>query len=533
MFDKSRARRYGRQNAAFCRIKKIEPQSGAGGLRREDVPATFGDVGCGLAPVTVSYRLLTGAAFVRAGAALVAGHVGQPRPAANAAGRLFSFASKPGLPIWDQSPPVQKRPCRPKLPMRIFFVCQRVPFPPDRGDKIVTFHEIRHLAQKHDVHVFCLADGAEDLDNVSPLRDHVASVTAVPVTRLRSRLRSLWALAAGRPLSVAALDEPALHRVIIRKYDELHPDLILVFSCNVAQYAEHFAGVPRIMQFHDLDSRKWLQYGERASVPLNWIYRTEATRLLAYERSIARRFSHALVCTANERDDFERLFPGIAVSLVGNGVDLDYFRPAGNAKKPGSIVFTGVMDYFPNIDAVCWFCDHMLPQVQAEIPAATLTICGSRPTPGVLRLAERRGVSVTGWVPDTRPYLDAAEVFVAPLRMARGVQNKVLEALAMGLPCVASTPAWRGTAVPAGAGILIADDPGQFADLVVQLLQTRALRDDLAAKARAAAEAHFRWEAQLETLDRVIAAVTSPRRGAGSVLPPQGAGLPAQPGPDR
>jgi sugar transferase (PEP-CTERM/EpsH1 system associated) len=393
--------------------------------------------------------------------------------------------------------------------MRIFFVCQRVPFPPDRGDKIPTFYEIRHLSRNHEVHVFCLADGMADLANVSGLRDYAASVTAVPMSRWRSRLRSLAALAGGRPLSVAAFDEAALHHAIIRKYDEVMPDLIIVFSCNVAQYAEHFAGVPRIMQFHDLDSLKWAQYGERSNALLRWVYRIEADRLLAYEQNIARRFSHALVCTAGEKRDFERLFPGIAVSLVGNGVDLDYFRSSGATKQPGSIVFTGVMDYFPNVDAVTWFCDRVLPMVQAQIPEATLTICGSRPNPAVLRLAQRRGLAVTGRVPDTRPYLDAAEIFVAPLRVARGVQNKVLEALAMGLPCVASSVAWRGTVVPQGDGILVADDAAEFAERVVRLLRSSALRAEMAVKGRAAVEAEYRWDVPMAALDHVIAAVTA------------------------
>ena len=406
--------------------------------------------------------------------------------------------------------------------MRIFFLCQRVPFPPDRGDKIVTFHEIRHLSQQHEIHVFCLADGVADLANIPGLRDCTASVTAVPVTRLRSRLRALSALAGNRPLSVAAFDEAALHRAIISKADQLPPDLIIVFSCNVAQYAEHFAAVPRIMQFHDLDSLKWAQFAERYRIPLKWIYRTEAKRLLLYEGHIARQFSHSLVCTAEELKDFTRLFPGVTVSLVGNGVDLDYFQSSAIAKRSGSMVFTGVMDYFANVDAVEWFCSEILPSVQAEMPQATLTICGNRPSPVVRRLRKRRGVTVTGWVPDTRPYLDAAEVFVAPLRVARGVQNKLLEALAMGLPCVASSVAWRGTAVPQGAGILVADNAKEFADLVIRLLRDAALRSEMAVKARAAAEAKYRWEAPLAALDRVIDIVAPGKENQ----------LPACPAPD-
>src|SRR6266478_9795825 len=238
--------------------------------------------------------------------------------------------------------------------MRIFFVCRRVPFPPDRGDKIATFNEIRHLSARHEVHVFCLGDGSRDLDNIPGLRRYAKSVTAAPVNALAIKLRALKALPFGKPLSVTALYQAKLHAAIQQKFDELHPDLIIVYSCNVAQFAEHFPHVPRIMQFGDLDSLKWRQYAERSRIPLKWIYAIEERRLLAYERHIARTFSYALVHTDVEKRDFERLIPGVPVSLVGNGVDLDYFQPGDDAKQPGSIVFTGVMDYLPNIDAVVW-----------------------------------------------------------------------------------------------------------------------------------------------------------------------------------
>jgi polysaccharide biosynthesis protein PslH len=392
--------------------------------------------------------------------------------------------------------------------MRMFFICQRVPFPPDRGDKITTFNEVRHLSTKHEVHVFCLADGKADLDNIPGLRRYAESVTAVPVLGWKSKLRALKAMFAGEPLSVAAFNEAELHNVIRRQFTELRPDLIMVYSCNVAQYAEHFPQVPRIMQFAELDSSRWGQFARRSRLPLRWVYAVEQQRFFAYERHIARTFSHALVCTAAEQRDFERLIPGVPVSLVGNGVDLDYFRSKRIAKRPGSIVFTGVMDYFPNIDAVLWFCDKVLPIVQQQIPEAALAICGSRPTAAVRRLAKRRGVTVTGRVPDTRPYLDGAEVFVAPMRMARGIQNKLLEALAMGLPCVASEAAAAGTVVPGGLGILATDAPDEFALHVVRLLRDGAFRATMAGKARAAAELNYRWDVQLACLDRVIAALS-------------------------
>src|SRR5947207_3758116 len=377
--------------------------------------------------------------------------------------------------------------------MRIFYICRRVPFPPDRGDKIAAFNAIRHLAARHEVHVFCLGDGVQDLANISGLQAHAKSVTAAPVDEFTIKLRALAALITGQPLSVAALNEGKLHAAIQKKFAELRPDLIIVYSCNMAQFAERFSDVPRIMHFGDLDSLKWRQYAERTVVPLTWIYATEERRLLGYERHIAKIFSHALVHTAIEKDDFERLIPGIPVTVVGNGVDLDYFRPAGETKKPASMVFTGVMDYRPNIDAVVWFCNEILPIVQTEIPGANFTICGSRPAPAVRRLANRRGVTVTGSVPDARPYLDRAQVFVAPLRMARGIQNKLLEALAMRLPCVVSTAAWSGTVIAHGQGILATDEPREFAGHVVDLLRDGGRRAEMAHKARKAAAAHYRW----------------------------------------
>jgi sugar transferase (PEP-CTERM/EpsH1 system associated) len=401
--------------------------------------------------------------------------------------------------------------------MRIFYVCQRVPFPPDRGDKITTYNEILHLAKSHDVDVFCLADGPEDLANVEGIKPRVSSVTAVPVTPLRARIRAAKALVLNQSLSVEAFDEPALHRTIKAKYAALKPDLFIVYSCNVAQYAAHFPRTARIMQFADLDSLKWQQYAARAKPPMSWIYRTEESRLLAYERMIAKTFSHSLVCTDIEKRDFERLIPGIPVTTVSNGVDLEYFRPQGGPKGPQSIVFTGVMDYLPNVDAVEWFATAIFPIVRESVPDAKFTICGSRPSPQVKRLASLPGVTVTGRVPDTRPYLDAAEVFVAPLRIARGIQNKLLEALAMALPSVASRQTCKATVVPEGEGLLAEDEPRAFAAAVVRLLKDDAYRAEMARKARLSAQTYYTWQAQMELLDRVIVHVTeSAASAAGS-----------------
>ncbi len=395
--------------------------------------------------------------------------------------------------------------------VKIFYLAHRVPYPPDRGDKIRTFHEVRHLSRAHEVHVFCLADGTEDMSNVVEVEKHAESVTAVPRTDIRSKVRALAALLAGRPFSVGYFDEAQLHRLIRRARERIKPDLALVYSSGMAQYVERFDDLPRIMEFGDLDSLKWEQYSERGRAPMRWLYTAEARRLLSYERRIANTFSHSIVCTRREQDDFERLIPDAKVSCIGNGVDLEYFASSRTVKQAGRLIFTGVMDYLPNVDAVLWFCERVLPKVLKEIPHATFTICGSSPSSEVQALAAKPGVTVTGRVADVRPHLDAAEVAVVPIRIARGIQNKVLEAMAMGLPCVSATAAWTGIEVSGDPGVFIADEPDGFTKAVVALLKDPELRASASRAARSAVERHYSWQAQLSPLDTIFEDVATRR----------------------
>lgn len=397
--------------------------------------------------------------------------------------------------------------------MRILFLAQRVPFPPNRGDKITTYHEIRHLSREHEVSVACLADGVEDLRRGEGLQPLVRALEAVPLDRVRARIRALAAIGVGTPLTVAYFREPVLHErvgALVRS----HPfDLIIVYSSSMAQYVEEFSDVPRIMQFADLDSVKWRLYAEHHPPPRRWIYALEAGRLLRYERAIGTTFAHSLLCTPQEVDDFRRLIPGGRVSLVGNGVDLEYFRPSDD-NASSSLAFVGVLDYFPNVDAVVWFCREIFPTVRARVPEATFTICGSRPTAAVRDLGRMPGVVVTGAVPDIRPYLRGAAVSVVPLRIARGIQNKLLEAMAMGLPVVTTSAAFKGVEAVRDRDLLVADEPAAFAESVVRLLRDERLRREMGRSARETTERNYSWERAYSQLDDVIASVTG--RGARS-----------------
>jgi sugar transferase (PEP-CTERM/EpsH1 system associated) len=391
--------------------------------------------------------------------------------------------------------------------MRILYLAQRVPYPPDRGDKIATYHQVRHLSRDHEVAVACLADGRDDLANVEALRPFTSSIDAVPLDRRRARARALTALATGAPLTVAYFNERELYCRIAERLAGGAFDLVLVYSSGMAQFVERHTGLPRIMQFADLDSLKWRGYAANSRPPLRWVYGLEGRRLLAYERRLAAAFSHSLVCTPREVRDFRRLIPGAPVSCVSNGVDLEYYRPMSLPQDEQSLVFTGVMDYFPNVEGALWFCREVLPLVRRRVPGATFTVCGARPNAAVRALGRLEGVTVTGRVPDVRPYLARSAVCVVPLRIARGIQNKLLEAMAMGLPTVATPAAFEGVEAETPDHLLVAEGAAEFAEAVVRLLDDAALRRQLGQQARACVEANYRWETQLSRLDRVVAAV--------------------------
>jgi sugar transferase (PEP-CTERM/EpsH1 system associated) len=394
--------------------------------------------------------------------------------------------------------------------MRILFLAQRVPYPPHRGDKIATYHYVRHLARRHEVAVACLADGRADLDNVAGLKPLARSVDAVVCSPARRRIRALAALAGDRPLTVAYFDEAELHARVQARLATEHFDVALVYGSGVAQYVQRFPHLPRVIQFSDLDSRKWRQYADAARRPRRWVYSAEAQRLLRYERHLAATFTRSLVCTDAELTDFRRLIPDVSAEVVRNGVDLDRFRPSRGAKIRHSLVFTGVMNYLPNVDGVVWFCREILPLIRKAVPDVTFTICGSAPTPEVVALGQLPGVDVTGAVPDTATYLGRAAAVVVPLRIARGVQNKLLEAMAAGLPAVATSAASTGVEGVAGRDLFVADDPAGFASVVVRLLRDDRLRDEIGRAARAAVEANYSWDRTLTRLEDILIEAAEP-----------------------
>ncbi len=335
----------------------------------------------------------------------------------------------------------------------LLFLAHRIPYPPDKGDKIRSYHLLRHLAERYRVHLGAFVDDPEDWQHAGTVEQLCAETRLVPLRPALARVRSLRGLLTGQALSLPYFHDrrmAAWVRSVLTRGDVRR---VLVFSSAMAPYVLHERrpGLRRVLDFVDVDSDKWRQYAARKRWPLSAVYRREARALLRFERTAAREFDSSVFVSAAEAKLFRRLAPEAAqrVTHVENGVDTAFFAPDREYPDPyeghrDTLVFTGAMDYWANVDAVTWFARELLPRIRGSWPEAQFTIVGSRPADAVRALDRLPGVTVTGRVPDVRPYLAWARAAVAPLRIARGIQNKVLEAMAMARPVIVTPEALDG-----------------------------------------------------------------------------------------
>lgn len=388
----------------------------------------------------------------------------------------------------------------------LLFLVHRIPYPPDKGDKIRSYHLLRHLTRRYRVHVGAFVDDPEDWRHAKALRSMCASVHLVLIRPNLAKLGAISGLITGEALTLCYYRHPGL-AAWVRQHLDAGVRRVVCYSSAMGRFVIDTPGVRRVMDFVDMDSDKWRQYAETRPWPWSWLYRRESDRLLAWERRVATTFDASLFVSAQEAADFRRAAPETAdrVGWYGNGVDADYFSPDRDYDNPypagnEALVFTGAMDYWPNVDAVTWFAREAFPLVRAQRPATTFYVVGSRPTAAVQALAREPGVHVTGRVPDVRPYLAHAAAAVAPLRIARGVQNKVLEAMAMARPVVVTPQALEGIRALPGAEVLLADGAEAFAQATLQALQGA----DLGFAARRRVLQDHAWEACLAKVDALI-----------------------------
>jgi sugar transferase (PEP-CTERM/EpsH1 system associated) len=360
--------------------------------------------------------------------------------------------------------------------MRILFIAHRTPFPPNKGDKIRAFWELRALAKGHEVDLFCFYDDPEDEPHLRQLGHYCEQYYAEKVSYFWSRARAMGALLRGRPFSTAFFYSRKMSRQIQAALRTRGYDRIFVFSSSVASYVESSSNIPRIVDLVDVDSDKWQQYASCSRGPWAWISHLEARRLAAYESFLARRFDATVLCTETEARLLRSRVPTASIQVLQNYLDVAQYDPEKIAISDEIrswqpfIVFSGSMDYFPNVDAARYFYREVLPVIHRVRPEIRFVIAGRNPHSPIRELASDPAVKVTGSVADIRPYLSAAAVAVAPMRIARGVQNKVLEALACGVPVVTSTAVASALDDNIRRLVSPADRPDDFAALVLEAL---------------------------------------------------------------
>ncbi len=390
--------------------------------------------------------------------------------------------------------------------MRILYVCHRFPYPPRRGGTIRPFNMIKHLHQSgHEVVVCSLSRSDRETQDAQGIAPFCTEFHIGQVDNRVQILRMIATLPTPLTASASFFHSGKLARDIKRVLAEQKFDLIFVHCSSVAHYVADVRGIPKILDFGDMDSQKWLEYAQHKSFPLALGYWWEGARLRVDEKRLARHFD---LCTAITRAERQTMIDyGITTPTdwFPNGVDNGFFAPITEvAHDPDMIVFIGRMDYYPNQQCMVDFCAEVLPRLQSRRPAIKLQIVGADPSPEIRKLGELPGVTVTGTVPDVRPYVTQAALTVAPLRIARGTQNKILEAMAMGIPVVCSSVAAGGVDAVPGEHIVTADAPEDICNAILRILDDPAERARLAQAGRARVLSNHAWPSSMKRLDAII-----------------------------
>jgi len=398
----------------------------------------------------------------------------------------------------------------------LLYLVHRIPYPPNKGDKIRSFNLLRHFAERYRIYLGSFVDSPDDAAHVDALSRWCAEAHIVPLNPRHARLRSLSGLLSGEALTLPYYRSAELQDWVARTVAAQHIVKAVAFSSPMAQYLCDLPQVRTVVDLVDVDSAKWTSYAAERRWPLSMVYRREGERLLAFERAAVARAAASVLVTQAEVALFNRLAPESngRMHAIENGVDSEFFSPREEFRSPYvegelPLVFTGVMDYWPNIDAVAWFAREVLPEIARKRPGVRFYIVGMNPAPTVRGLGADPRVIVTGKVADVRPYLQHAAAVVAPLRVARGVQNKVLEAMAMARPVVVSAAAAAGIAARPGVDFESADGADDFVDRTLAVLDA-TVGEEMGKRARSRICAAYRWDVNLarfgELLDGVAPA---------------------------
>lgn len=388
--------------------------------------------------------------------------------------------------------------------MKILYLAHRIPYPPNKGDKIRSFHEIKHFSRHHELHLLSFYDDPKEVIHAENLKKFCKMVTLIPLRRRRQQARAIIAMLSRKPWTLGYFTNPEMWAAVREQLCSSNFDAIFVYSSSMAPYVSSENGIPKFLDFVDSDGSKWLQYARSKSIPASWLYSYEGSKLIRFEQEMARLFDASIFVSSREAAHLTGEEYHGKIHFIQNGIDLDHFTCTRTGEPSKTMIFTGAMDYFPNIDAVSFFAREVFPLVKRRVPDARFMIVGSSPAGSVKALESIAGVTVTGSVPDIRPYLRDARVAVVPLRISQGIQNKILEALAAGLPVVTTPNAAGGLQAVQELPVTVLEDPGAFADQVVRHLLDSTDTSNRFAQTREVLAKHYDWSANLARLEALF-----------------------------
>jgi len=410
--------------------------------------------------------------------------------------------------------------------VNILYLCHRFPYPPKRGGKIRPFNMIRHFAREHAVTVCSLARSAAEAEEARGIAPNCARFFVHEVTDVVQAARMVARLPTPAPSSPGFFYSTAMARRVRALLASERFDLIFVHCSSVAPYVAGHDATPKILDFGDMDSQKWLEYARYKPFPLSLGYQLEGVKMEAAEKRFARRFDFCTATTRAEWETLERFATGAPTDWFPNGVDSEYFSPGDEPYDADTIAFVGRMDYYPNQECMFDFCARTLPRLRTRRPNLKLVIVGADPSAAVRKLGEIPGVTVTGSVPDVRPYVRRSAAMVAPLNIARGTQNKILESMALGVPVVSSAVAAGGVDAIPGEHLLVASTPAEYEAAILRIVEHPDERGRLAQAGRARMRSHHDWESSMRRLDAIVdrCLADRARRSGGARLAPQPSG---------
>ena len=386
--------------------------------------------------------------------------------------------------------------------MKIFFLTPRVPYPIDKGDKLRAYYQIKFLSERHEIFLFSLDENSSYLPEKDPLLKICKKVRVVKLSRRRIFFNLVAGMFKPIPLQTAYYFSKKIQKEIAKEIADFKPDLIYCQLIRAAEYVREIKSVPKIIDYVDVISKGLERRISKSNLLWKLILRTELKRALKYEKKVFDEFDDRIVITHEDRDWFQ-FAEKEKIKVIPNGIDVNFYKPIPSEKKY-DLFFSGNLRYPPNVDAAQFLVNEIVPLIRNRIPNLKVLIAGAAPNNKILSLRSDK-VEIKGWIDDVRDYYKQAKIFLAPMRIGTGLQNKLLQAMAMKLPCVTSDLTRKGIAASDENVVVVADTAAEYADLILKLLSDQKYSDEVAERGYNFVKSNFAWEQIILNLDKIFA----------------------------